>query len=119
MLIRHAILEMFKYLEPDSNHTPSQIEITRLQNLIANSCCFLCRKFFIKPDYFFTNYFYYLFEDLEKRQISSEIVESTEKCLVAKLIVFAGTRFHASSLSEVVIINPFAQNESSYVVKIR
>ena len=62
MLIRHAILEMFKYLEPDSNHTPSQIEITRLQNLIANSCCFLCRKFFIKPDYFFTNYFYYLFE---------------------------------------------------------
>ena len=37
MLIRHAILEMFKYLEPDWNHTPARIEITRL--LIANSCC--------------------------------------------------------------------------------
>ena len=40
MLIRHAILEMFKYLEPDSNLTPSQIEITRLQNLIASSTLF-------------------------------------------------------------------------------
>lgn len=39
MLIRHAILEMFKYLEPDWNHTPARIEITRLQ--FANSCCFL------------------------------------------------------------------------------
>lgn len=31
MLIRHAILEMFKYLEPDWNHTPPRIKITRLQ----------------------------------------------------------------------------------------
>ena len=34
MLIRHAILEMFKYLEPDWNHTPPRIEITRLHRNI-------------------------------------------------------------------------------------